>query len=347
MNQLKDGDFEVFHRSGLNRDRDYPQQYSDDTSTAPISDDDDDAQLLSVNLSEFSSEEDHNLFGEASDSNSDNEVEIIHVQPAIPPYNDHDSELEEKKEAVPTPTLSQVAECAQQLIDEQTALAQSVIADRDERTALAQSVIADRDALQAQLDKFKQQSNDRANLADHQLHNHESPYARCKPMAPTDSPDTKERCKPMAPIKPRLRYTSTEHIDPKMGHLKRVYIAATGKDQGNDSEIRGDHHPTKNWTKVILQHPQACTINMRDTFDLIWDSGASVCITHDKRDFIGPIKPIWNGTINGISGTMGITGCRRVRWSLLDTAGQIRNLLLAILLRTRSKSTTTKHVHLL
>ena len=249
MNQLKDGDFEVFHRSGLDRDRNYPQQYSDDTSTAPISDDDDDAQLLSVNLSEFYSEEDHNLFGEASDSNSDNEVEIIHVQPAIPPYNDHDSELEEKKEAVPTPTLSQVAECAQQLIDEQTALAQSMIANRD--------------ALQAQLDEFKQQSNDRANLANHQLHNHESPYARCKPMAPTNSPDTKERCKPMAPIKTRLRYTSTKHIDPKMGHLKQVYIAATGKDQGNDSEIRGDHRPTKNWTKVILQHPQACTINMR------------------------------------------------------------------------------------
>ena len=100
MNQLKDGNFEVIHRSRLDRDCDYLQQYLDNTSTAPISDDD--AQLLSVNLSDFSSREDHNLFREALDSNSDNDVEIIHVQPAIPSYDDHDSELEEKKEAVPS-----------------------------------------------------------------------------------------------------------------------------------------------------------------------------------------------------------------------------------------------------
>ena len=138
----------------------------------------------------------------------------------------------------------------------------------------------------------------------------ESPYAQCKPMAPSQSPDTKEQCKPMGPAKPRLQYTSSGQIDPKMGHLKRVYMAVNRGDLDTDQSVNKQAHLTQSnkWTKVILQHPQACAVNLRDTFDVIWDSGASFCITNNIKDFITPIKPIEDASVNGINGPMSIIG---------------------------------------
>ena len=87
-----------------------------------------------------------------------------------------------------------------------------------------------------------------------------------------------------------------------------------------------DYANDKTWTKAVLQHPQACNNRLQEstaTYDVIWDSGASVCITNDKNDFIGPVKKIQNGKVNGISGAMGITGSGKVRWSLIDAAGEV------------------------
>ena len=73
----------------------------------------------------------------------------------------------------------------------------------------------------------------------------------------------------------------SEHIDPQMGHLKQAHLATNSK--------------SKDWTKVILQHPQACAQRLKDqtdTCNAIWDSGASVCITNDKKDFMTPITKI-------------------------------------------------------
>ena len=72
---------------------------------------------------------------------------------------------------------------------------------------------------------------------------------------------------------------SSEHINPKMGHLKRVHLAADSKQSTK----------SKDWTKVTLQHPQACNHRLQDqanTCNVVWDSGASVCITNVKKDFI-------------------------------------------------------------
>ena len=53
---------------------------------------------------------------------------------------------------------------------------------------------------------------------------------------------------------------------------------------------------------VILQHPSACmaAMNNDDTFLVIWDSGASMCIRGNKQDFIGKIKPSNNAVVKGI-----------------------------------------------
>ena len=129
-------------------------------------------------------------------------------------------------------------------------------------------------------------------------------------MAPSQSPDTKERCKPMAPTNSRIQYTSSGHIDPKMGHLKRVYMAVNRGDLECSQSVKDQacSAQSNTWTKVILQHPQACAVNLNDTFDVIWDSGASFCITNNIKDFITPIKPIEDASVNGINGPMSIIG---------------------------------------
>merc|ERR1712025_225383 len=125
-------------------------------------------------------------------------------------------------------------------------------------------------------------------------------------------------------------------IDPKMGHLKRMYMAVNRGDLENlqmEQSVSKQAHLTQSneWSKVILQHPSACTMKLNDTFDVIWDSGASFCITNDKNDFIEPIHKVNDGSINGINGPMKIIGSGRVRWSLLDVTGQLRHIELGCL----------------
>ena len=81
---------------------------------------------------------------------------------------------------------------------------------------------------------------------------------------------------------------------------------------------------------VILQHPSACmaAMNSDDTFSVIWDSGASMCISGDKRDFIGKVKPLSNAVVKEIISGLKIERIGRVRWSVLDTEGKLQHLML-------------------
>ena len=79
------------------------------------------------------------------------------------------------------------------------------------------------------------------------------------------------------------------------------------------------------YQKVVLQHPTACISEMKndDTFSIIWDSGASMCISGDKQDFVGKITPVKNAVVKGIVSGLKIEGTGRVRWSVLDTEGKL------------------------
>ena len=64
-----------------------------------------------------------------------------------------------------------------------------------------------------------------------------------------------------------------------------------------------------------------------DTFTVVWDSGASMCVTFDKEDFVGPIQPLPSkSTINGIANNLRIEGKGTVSWPILDTNGNLRDL---------------------
>ena len=81
--------------------------------------------------------------------------------------------------------------------------------------------------------------------------------------------------------------------------------------------------------KTILQHPMACQAAMPpgDSYTIVWDSGASMCVTFDKNDFVGPIKPLPKGSsIQGITNNLKIEGVGTVIWSLLDTNGTLCHL---------------------
>ena len=61
------------------------------------------------------------------------------------------------------------------------------------------------------------------------------------------------------------------------------------------------------------------------TFPLIWDSGASMCLTSHKSDFVGEIEP-WENSVQGISSGLQIKGKGNVCWTLLDVDGKFRRL---------------------
>ena len=101
-----------------------------------------------------------------------------------------------------------------------------------------------------------------------------------------------------------------------------------GTDPG-PPDYPGSMHTIFFGESVILQHPRACTaaMNDTDTFTIVWDSGASFCVSFDKNDFVGPLKPLPKGScIRGIANNLKIEGVGQLVWTLMDTNGKLRHL---------------------
>ena len=74
------------------------------------------------------------------------------------------------------------------------------------------------------------------------------------------------------------------------------------------------------------------------TFLVIWDSGASISISFDRKDFVGPIQA--PGTITqlqGIAKGLRIEGQGHVEWSIIDTFGELRTIRVPAYLVSRIK----------
>ena len=108
---------------------------------------------------------------------------------------------------------------------------------------------------------------------------------------------------------------------PNCGGLVPANELATPSAEASDSIFFGE--------SVLLQHPSACTAAMedKDSFTIVWDSGASFCVSFDKADFTGPLKTLPKGScIQGIANHLRIEGVGEVVWSIMDTTGQLRHL---------------------
>ena len=66
-----------------------------------------------------------------------------------------------------------------------------------------------------------------------------------------------------------------------------------------------------------------------DSFTIIVDSGASLCMSGDKSDFIGPIHKVNGAKVSGIVNKLTIEGCGMVKWSVMDTKVKLQDLVLS------------------
>jgi hypothetical protein len=80
---------------------------------------------------------------------------------------------------------------------------------------------------------------------------------------------------------------------------------------------------------LACHHPAALQALMtkEDSYEVIWDSGASMCISHDKNDFVGPMDTVSTMSwLKGIIKGLKIKGQGHLLWAFHDTQGQLRSL---------------------
>ena len=66
--------------------------------------------------------------------------------------------------------------------------------------------------------------------------------------------------------------------------------------------------------------------NKELTFPVVWDSGASVCITHDRKDFIEFSSTSTLKQLHSVGGGHAVNGEGIVLWSVVDSSGMLRHL---------------------
>ena len=94
--------------------------------------------------------------------------------------------------------------------------------------------------------------------------------------------------------------------------------------QVNMASRWGGHFSTL--IRMALQAPHRFrnTMSPSATFPVIWDSGASISIAHERLDFVGPITiPGPLTQLQGIAKGRRIEGHGHVKWAMEDTAGSI------------------------
>ena len=119
---------------------------------------------------------------------------------------------------------------------------------------------------------------------------------------------------------------------------KQLFAARKMAMQVNMATIPNGNHSTL--IRMALQSTDRFRQSMpaASTFPVIWDSGASISITFDRNDFVGPITA--PGTITqlqGIAKGLRIEGQGHVLWSIIDTFGNLRTIKVPAYLVSRIK----------
>ena len=98
------------------------------------------------------------------------------------------------------------------------------------------------------------------------------------------------------------------------------------------------------------------TLNKGSSFPIIWDTGASVCVTPDRKDFISYKEETDIKEVKGLGGKVSsVIGQGQVHWAIHDTHGSLRHLKLKAyhipncksrLISTNTLLTTYKNEHI-
>jgi transposase InsO family protein len=97
--------------------------------------------------------------------------------------------------------------------------------------------------------------------------------------------------------------------------------------QWNASAPQGMEMPSPSCFKMVMQAPARFRNALRkeSSFAIIWDSGASISISPNKDDFVGPMTSPGIGTkLKGIVTGLSIQGQGHVMWAVPDSSGQLR-----------------------
>ena len=107
--------------------------------------------------------------------------------------------------------------------------------------------------------------------------------------------------------------------------------------------------PTQRQFESMCKHKDfdscfaACTDNIQHrqnetSFQIVWDSGASVCITPDRRDFLTFSTKSGVSHLHSVGGDHDVEGEGIVLWSVVDTTGILRHFKVKALCSIQSNS---------
>ena len=99
--------------------------------------------------------------------------------------------------------------------------------------------------------------------------------------------------------------------------ITKVHMATTGLNAHNINLAL--YH-------AALLSPSQCgsALPNESTFSVIWDLGASILVSYDERDFVGPLKkPGFTMQLKGIARGLQIEGEGHVMWAMHDTDGML------------------------
>jgi hypothetical protein len=126
--------------------------------------------------------------------------------------------------------------------------------------------------------------------------------------------------------------------------LKYRPVPAVGKESGNTSWTKSQAAATQKilahvcMAQTDVAHANAAVLRMalqapvkfcnsmkkESTYQLIWDSGASISILFDRSDFVGPMESVGFGNkLKGIAKGLSIQGKGHVLCSVLDEHGML------------------------
>ena len=130
--------------------------------------------------------------------------------------------------------------------------------------------------------------------------------------------------------KPNFHPVAPDHRPMSFTH-KQMHAMLTIMNQIQLSKTNSGAEPplTPAALRVALQSSAQFRMSLpkESTFPIIWDSGASISISPNKKDFVGPFKEVNIMTkLQGLVKGLAIKGEGHVMWAITDTTGMLRIL---------------------
>ena len=96
----------------------------------------------------------------------------------------------------------------------------------------------------------------------------------------------------------------------------------------SDGTLNAFNVNTAAWTQMILQRPMACKASLLDTYNVVWDSIASMCISNSKDNFPNGVQRLSNAKVDLIASHLQLERVGKFCWSMFDAVENIHDIIL-------------------